>query len=208
MKTWKITVSCVLVGLFVAAASGGVLAQDPGESPGEQPGDTGAMITKFAEVPWGAGETTVREKHGEPWGDTVMDTSHPGGPWRVLLYHKKVFDKKATLLFGLRGDTGLVHGYVWLTGFEAEQCDTTYEDVVDLLQKDFSTLQVETSRYNRSPYLDFCKAVRVDQAGRSTRWVDPVNGVNIELTINDHASLTIHFFTPEYARFRGEETGS
>lgn len=204
MGNWKSTVSWLMVGLLLLVTSGVSLAQEPGDTTPEEPEDTGAVITEFAGVPWGAGETTVREKHGEPWGESLKDTSHPGGPWKLLVYSSKTFGMKAMYVFGLQGDSGLVHGLVWIKDFRPDRCQAAYEKVRDGVQKRYPTLEAESHSYNKSPYLQFCRAVRVDQAAWTTRWADPVNGVTVELTINDHASMTLHFATPEYARFQGE----
>lgn len=192
-----------MIGLCLLATSGVSLAQPPGDT---APEETGAVITTFADVPWGAGETTVREKHGEPWGESVKDTSHPGGPWRVLLYDGKILGRKATFLFGIQQNAGLVQGLVWLREFKPDRCEAAFEEVRDYIQEQYPGLEAQDSRYNKSPYLDFCQAVRLDLAARSTRWTDPVSGTSIELTINDHASMTAHVVTPEFARYQGEES--
>lgn len=203
MTLVRSTVALMMVGLLVTAVPGVSSAQEPAETAGE---DTGAIITEFAGVEWGAGETTVREQHGDPWRKVTRDTASSEGRWTMLLYGKKIQDRKGLFLFGLRGDTGLAHGLAWIRGFDADECETAYDETTDLVRERHPGLEAETSRSNRGPYLEFCEAVRFDQAARSTRWTDPVNGVVIELTLNDHASMTLHYMTPEYTRLREEQS--
>lgn len=203
MSLVRSTAALMMVGLLVSTVPGVAPAQEPAETAGE---DTGAIITEFAGVEWGAGETTVREKHGDPWRKVTRDTTSSEGSWTMLLYGKKIRDKKALFLFGLRGDTGLTQGLAWIRGFKGDKCETAYDEIVDLVRERHPGLEAETSRHHRGPYLEFCEAVRFDQAARSTRWTDPVNGVVIELTLNDHASMTLHYMTPEYTRLREEKS--
>lgn len=191
--------SLMMVGLLVAAIPGGSLAQEPAEPADE---DTGAVITEFVGVPWGAGETTVRDQHGEPWAEDTMDTSHPQGGWKILLYDKEIDDMQATLLYALQGDSGLVEGFVWLRGFKTSQCETAYEGVVSIVQDRHPGIEGETSSHKGITYLDFCQALRIDEASRSTRWTDPANGVTLELSLNDHTSMALHYSTPEARRSR------